>query len=294
MISVIIPVYNDPIGLRDTLESLVNQKTGHDYEILVVDNKSTDQTSEVIKEFEEEYSDLIKSLEENQIQSSYAARNRGLEDAKGDIICFLDSDMWVQQDYLDNVHSYFDLNEGVDYLGCQVEIIDRSEGKASAFYDKKTGFDVQSYFEKRSFVPTCCLSVRSEVFKEVGGFNQELVSGGDKEFGRRVSKSNFGMEYLGDITVYHPARDSWRSINRKYFRIGRGDCQLQKIEGERFIEDAGVLHLLKKVINSPKVPSKLIEGSESFNFKVRLIFVFLVKRFSYFSGYWYQKLLSEN
>lgn len=72
-ISVIIPVYNDAEGLRDTLESLVDQEFDGDYEILPVDNNSADNTGEVIEEFERNYPKLVRGLEENEIQSSYAA-----------------------------------------------------------------------------------------------------------------------------------------------------------------------------------------------------------------------------
>lgn len=293
MISVIIPVYNDPEGLKDTLDSLVDQELDREYELLPVDNNSTDQTAEVIKDFEQRYPDLVNGLEENNVQSSYAARNKGIENAEGDIICFLDADMWVDTDYLSKISSYFEENPEVDYVGCQVEIVKQSDSLASKF-DEVTGFQVKSYLDELGFVPTCCLSVRKEVFDEIGKFNQKLVSGGDKEFGRRVNSSNLGTEYLDSVRVYHPARTSVRDIASKYFRIGRGDRQLQanynQILGENDERDGfsgrGYLPefsiIQKKVENLRNKGVVLVPG---------FLFCYVVKQLSYYSGYLYEMIL---
>jgi len=224
-ISAIIPVYNDPEGLRDTLESLVEQDFEGTYEILPVDNNSSDSTGEVIEEFEEEYPDLVRGLEENEVQSSYAARNNGLEYAEGDIICFLDADMWVEEDYLSKVSEYFDENSGVDYIGCGVELVSESDSLASR-YNLLSGFPVERYVRDEGFAPTCCLCVREKVFGQVDRFDDRLVSGGDADFGRRVQGAGFTQEFAEDIALYHPTRDSFRSLLKKSFRVGKGHGQI--------------------------------------------------------------------
>ena len=107
-VSVVIPVYNDPSGLQDTLESLVAQNFPKDqYEIIVVDNGSTDKTLDVAKMHADKYPQLVKYVIEDNIQSSYAARNKGIIVAKGELISFIDADMTVREEWLIKIQSIF-------------------------------------------------------------------------------------------------------------------------------------------------------------------------------------------
>jgi len=299
MISFVVPVYNDPEGLRDTLESLVSQNTDIDYEILPVDNNSTDCTGEVIKEFEESYPELIRAFEEKKVQSSYAARNKGVENAKGDIICFLDADMWVKTDYLNKISSYFKENSEVDYIGCEVKIVNKSDSLIGRF-DELNGFPVKNYLEEENFAPTCCLTVRKNVFDEIGLFDNRLISGGDKEFGSRVANSNHQMAYSDNIRVFHPARDSLVSMKNKYFRIGRGNFQLLSLYEDRFkshkVEWRNLPYFwwenLTKGIFTPKESFDSTDGNEVDGVIEKLIIsiCLMVKEISYLAGYHYEKL----
>ena len=291
MISVVIPVYNDPEGLKETLGSLVNQNFSEGYEIIVVDNNSTDSTPEVIKKFENDYPDLIKGLEENNLQSSYAARNKGVINSDGDIICFIDADMWVNKNYLSNVKTYFQKNPEIGYIGCQVEIV-KNKNTIASKYDKNNGFPVKEYMKEKNFVPTCCLSVRKSIFENVGLFKQELVSGGDKEFGKRVNSSSINMKYVEDFTAFHPARETGKEIFSKYFRIGRGKAQ---IEYNDLMEDSG-----KKRLNSAeflkkgvfKIKRTLEDHYRSNNIKKTLSTYLMSynKKIAILLGYEYQKI----
>lgn len=90
-VSVIIPTYNSINTINETLQSVRNQ-TYRNYEIVVVDDGSTDDTVELLRTFD----DIILVTQTNQGVS--AARNRGVKEAKGDLIAFLDSDdLWHPQ-----------------------------------------------------------------------------------------------------------------------------------------------------------------------------------------------------
>lgn len=225
-LSVIIPVYNDPDGLRVTLRSLITQQRSPSFEILVVDNASTDTTPEVITEFESAYPNLVTGLVERGIQSSYAARNKGIERAKGDILVFIDADETVEETYIADLDERFS-ESAVDYLGCNVEMyIPDGKNTFWARYDVVMGLPIEHYLKTKQFVPTCALAVRNEVFEQVGAFDETLVSGGDKEFGNRVHNAGFQMEYASDIVIRHPARTTLRAHRAKATRIGRGRTQL--------------------------------------------------------------------
>ncbi|WP_336037517.1 glycosyltransferase [Halobacterium yunchengense] len=226
VLSVIIPVYNDPDGVRQTLSSLVAQRDNPKFEIIVVDNNSTDETPQVIEEFEREHPDIVYGYEETDVQSSYAARNTGIENASGEILAFIDADVTVADTWVADISEKFE-NSSVDYIGCNVEMY-VPDGKDTiwAQYDVTMGLPVQHYLNAKRFAPTCALAVRRNVVEQVGLFDETLVSGGDKEFGRRVHNHNFKMGYVPDIVVKHPARTSLDSLLKKASRIGQGQAQL--------------------------------------------------------------------
>jgi len=250
-VSVIVPVYNDPEGIRTTLGSLVSQKHD-DYEVVPVDNNSNDKTPAVLSEFECEYSSLVFPREEIAIQSSYAARNTGVEGATGEIFLFLDADMWVSETWIDDMVMTLESND-YDYLGCNVEVVTNDWPNFWERYEQSFSFPVETYLEHKYFAPTCALAVRREVFEEVGLFDERLESGGDKEFGQRVHRAGFEQGYAGDVTTYHPARDSWDALRSKALRIGRGRAQKHQ-----YYPDAGNYHHPLHPINClPPSPFRL-------------------------------------
>lgn len=233
LISVIAPVYNDTRGLKDTLESLVNQNfSPENFEIIVADNGSTDNTLDAAKGIIHKFSKLIRIVVEDKIQSSYAARNKGIKNAKGSILAFIDVDMSVDKDWLTRIAESLEEHQA-DYLACNVEIF--SKGKSIfGLYNKMTGFPVEDYVRNLHFAPTCCLVVRKTVFENAGLFDSRLISSGDMEFGNRVYKSGYKIYYEPNIVMKHPARSSFKQLLVKSFRIGRGVQQLSYYHPKRY------------------------------------------------------------
>jgi glycosyltransferase involved in cell wall biosynthesis len=232
-VSVIIPAYNEPEGLKITLDSLIQQSLSpNQYEIIVVDNGSKDHTFDVAADYADRYSGLVHALKEHDIQGSYAARNKGIAHARANILCFIDADMTVEQDYLRKVLAYFD-NEELDYLGCKVAVY-TEHNTLAAKYNQLNGFKVSNELSHNQYVPTCCLSVRKAVFDRVGLFDHRLESGGDFEFGQRVFRAGLGQQYADDILLLHPARWKYRSLVNKSKRVARGICQLSVYYPEKY------------------------------------------------------------
>src|SRR5919202_557639 len=104
-ISVIVPVYNGEADLPDLLGCLQAQTYPADLvEYLLVDNGSRDRTVTLLQTAVQEAASLgitLRYLQENEIQSSYAARNTGIRAAMGDILAFTDADCRPQPDWLD-------------------------------------------------------------------------------------------------------------------------------------------------------------------------------------------------
>lgn len=282
--SIIIPVYNAPEGVIDTLNALVVQ-TNNDHEVLIIDNESTDRTRDVICEYSNE-SDHVKLLEENEIQGSYAARNKGIQHADGDVLAFIDADETVDEDWLDAALEAMD-EQDVDYLGCNVELT-LPEDTFVGRYNARTGFPVEQYLEEEHYAPTCALLVKREVFEEVGRFDARLISGGDREFGERVHDAGYEQGYAADATVYHPARTEFTSLAKKNFRVGRGFCQKQRYYPEQYGEPG--------IPPRPSGPSGDEDSEESDSAFTRLAFAFLsiAMLASRGLGYYYEFLFGEN
>jgi glycosyltransferase involved in cell wall biosynthesis len=230
--SIVVPVYEDPEGIRLTLDSILNQSTDRAYRVVVVDNGSADRTPEIVRAYENDY-DHLTLVHEREIQSSYAARNTGIRNTDAELLAFVDADMTVPEDWLDSALAAFE-SADADYMGCHVELTLPDDPSLAARYDHHTGFPVEGYLEQQGFAPTCCLFVRRDVFADVGLFDHRLVSGGDKEFGNRVSKAGYDLHFAENVTMYHPTRNSLSELVSKDRRVGRGLCQLQRVHPDRY------------------------------------------------------------
>ncbi len=117
-LSIIVPVYNMAAGgkLEYCLESLLNQ-TIRDYEVIAVNDASTDNSLEILEAFHKRYPEklVVMSMEENCKQGG--AKNRGLAHCKGDYIGFVDSDDWVTADAYEKLLKRAE-ETGADVVGC--------------------------------------------------------------------------------------------------------------------------------------------------------------------------------
>lgn len=114
LVSIIVPAYNVADYLPDCLDSLVHQ-TYSNIEIIVVNDGSTDNTMSVAVRYEKEYPGIILIDQNNEGLSG--ARNTGIKQAKGDYICFVDSDDWVEKDMIEKAVSSLTQREDVVLWG---------------------------------------------------------------------------------------------------------------------------------------------------------------------------------
>ena len=171
--------------------------------------------------------------QENQRQSSYAARNRGISISKGEVFGFTDSDSWVHKDWISKaIHS---LNENQhDYVGCAVENVATAPYTVLDKFDLITGFRNGSFLEKFHFVPTVGLFLKKSVINQIGPFDERFISSGDYEFGKRVFNKGFSQGYSEDSIVYHPTRNSFKEFFKRNIRIGLGRAQLRTYYPKQF------------------------------------------------------------
>lgn len=219
-ISVIVPVYNGEQYIEKCLTSLINQSYPKDrYEIIVVNNNSEDRTVELAEPFN------VLVLDENK-RSSYAARNRGIEHAQGEIIAFIDVDCVATESWLGQASEAF-VTANIKFLSGKVEFMTENKLKTWGYYDVNSYLN-QEQSAKIGHAVTANFFVHKDLFTIVGLFNGELRSGGDGEWSRRALKVGYPVTYDERVIVYHPVRNSFVEIAGKSYRIGFGKGQMAR------------------------------------------------------------------
>lgn len=140
-ISVIVPVYNTEKYVERCLNSIISQATNN-FEIIVVNDGSTDNSEEIVKRYVEQYPDIIKLYSQSNGGLS-SARNYGISKATGEYLCFVDSDDYLAEDLFNNLESY--ITKGLDLIKYKCvkvnekkEVIEKVNGPV---FDCKTGQD---------------------------------------------------------------------------------------------------------------------------------------------------------
>lgn len=171
-VSIIIPYYNSENTIIRALESVIKQ-TYRDYEIILIDDGSTDNSHKIIDDF---FGDNggHKYLHLKQKNSGPSkARNEGVRISSGEYIAFLDSDDSWNYNKLELQMNFLGNNENIDILGCDYNIIIEN---AILKNSKDRNAFLRVYFYNRLFknffsIPT--VIIKKRVFEEAGGFNEK-------------------------------------------------------------------------------------------------------------------------
>jgi GT2 family glycosyltransferase len=218
-VSVIVPVYNDSEQLSTCLRALSDQTYPPDlYEVIVVDNGSEEDLRSIVARFpgfRYEYEDRV---------GSYAARNKGIEASKGEILAFTDSDCLPEAGWIEAGIEALEASPGVGAVGGRIQMFARDESRVTAFdlHDLVWGMPQRLYIERFGLAATGNLFARREVFERVGSFDPEFRSCGDCEWCFRMTASGVGLGYAPDARVLHPTRSSMASFVRRRRRITGG------------------------------------------------------------------------
>jgi glycosyltransferase involved in cell wall biosynthesis len=250
-VSIIVPVFNGGRTIDALLTSLLALDYSPDqYEILIVDNKSTDDTRQRIQRYP------VTLLEETEIQGSYAARNRGIEAAKGEILAFTDADCVVEPTWLKRLlvshkepcwggfagnrkayppanlierycaegwmvglsrlrRPFFQANSKGERVCSQVPILDYRSQILS------TNGLVNSY--------TANVAYRHLVFEEIGYFDDRMTSGGDVDLAWRLqTQTDWRISIVPDAIVYHQHRTNLADLTSMYRSYGGGYAVLAR------------------------------------------------------------------
>lgn len=201
MISVIIPLYNKEKQIAATLKSVIEQ-TFQDFEIIVVNDGSTDNSATEVLKVKDPHIRLIH--QENTGVS--AARNRGIQEARFDLIAFLDADDNWKPNYLENQYELSKKYPQCSVYACNYEFRN-ADGTITSTIIRRLPFQesegiLSNYFEVASCshppIWTSAVMVRKEAIQAIGGFPIGIKSGEDLLTWARLA-ANYQIAYSKEV-----------------------------------------------------------------------------------------------
>lgn len=215
-LTVIIPTYNRAHLICDSLDSLCQQNlAAADFEVLVVDNNSNDDTKQVVEAYIANHKDYYIRYIFEPRQGDYFARNRGAEEAQGKYLVFSDDDALFDTNYLSTILHLFEQYPDVGVVGTRIVI--KWEGGTPANWIKpyeyllgalsynSRGYVIQS---DGMYVNNGSLAAKRDLYISVGGINPAQVGDyiiGDAEGGfcRKIHQLGVPMAFTDDVTMWH-------------------------------------------------------------------------------------------
>ncbi len=251
MITATISTYNREKYLPQVLDSLKRQTLSkHLFEIVLVDNNSPGNTKEISEQFEKNNPDIKFRyyLETNQ-GLSYG-RNRGIKEAKGKYITFIDDDAFLADDYLEIIYNYFETHQNVVAIGSKIllhyeDVIPAWENK---YLNSLLGYfnlgDIERRFPKNDYPRGSNMSFKTNVFERVGNFNVNLgrvggnLAGSEEKdmFKRIYQNSELRVMYIPNAIVYHcvPIERTTTEFIKKQ-ALGTGKSERIRVKNEGFL-----------------------------------------------------------
>jgi glycosyltransferase involved in cell wall biosynthesis len=221
-LSVVVPAYNAQETMPALMESLSKQNSG-DFEVIVVDDCSKDDTVSMMKP----YSCQLIQLTEN--HGPAYCRNVGARKAQGEILVFTDSDCSATPGWLEAIEDHFSRKDTEalmgrvvlppsTWIGDSISALGFPAGGAIGF-DKIWKVDGRGFTNSLS---SCNCAVRKDVFWKAGGFDETfpLPGGEDSLLAYEIRKLGYRIKYCPDVVAYHEARDSLRDFLAWQFRRG--------------------------------------------------------------------------
>ncbi len=216
LVSIIMPAYNAQQYIKESIESVINQ-TYTNWELIIINDGSTDSTADTIKSFEDKRIILIE--QENRGVS--AARNRGLEIAKGEYITFLDADDMFPKYAIEERVYYFEYHPSVDVVHGKISI-----------RDEKLEYEIKSYqpFAFKSVLKNT-LHLDNKMFFNPGymirknrlnsiKFQEGMTHAEDILFLLRLSSTNITFGFIPKTMYYYRVTKTSAMSDMKGWRKG--------------------------------------------------------------------------
>jgi len=223
LISVIIPAYNSEKTLEQCLKSVLSQ-TEINFEVIVVDNNSTDKTKEIINHFCKIDKRVRYVFEPKKGRG--AARNAGIKLAKGKIIAMTDSDCIVPNNWLKEITKPIANNIEYITMGSQKDLINNFWTKNKQIIEEKNRRkNVKDGYI--NMIDTKNFAIKTSLLKKLL-FDDSLLFCEDVDLYIRIKLKKYKIRYLDSIFVYHYHQSSFLSFINREFNFGYWNTKIYK------------------------------------------------------------------
>ena len=222
-ISFILPIRNEELFIKKTIESIIRQNTNVEFEIIIADGRSTDYTKEIIEKLIFKNDNII--LIDNPKKIVSTGFNLGLNRSKGDVIIRLDGHSKIASDFLSNIVRLFDEIDA-ECIGGPTKHISSGITGISISIAQTQKFGVgnalfRQEIKKGEYVDTLAFGAyKRKVFKDIGGYDEELVRNQDDEFNLRLQQNGGKIWLDPKIKSYYYPRVSLLKLFKQYFQYG--------------------------------------------------------------------------
>jgi glycosyltransferase involved in cell wall biosynthesis len=213
LISVIIPHLNQNIELERCLESIHNQTFDNgSVEVIVIDNGSRTMPRKTCASFK------AVRLAKEVISGPGPARNKGVALSRGQILAFIDADCIADSRWLGAIAR--EVRNGGRYIiggDVRIAICNPQRPTALEAYESIFSYRQKEYIERHSFSGTGNLAMLRSIYDAIGPFSGPEIAE-DRDWGRRAKRKGFSIDYVPDMIVCHPARQSFAELSVKWDR----------------------------------------------------------------------------
>lgn len=226
-LSVIVPTYNLEDFIIETLDSITNQKTAYSFEIIVIDDGSSDKTVDLINSYSQTHSN-VKLLKNTRNKGVSGARNTGILEAKGEWIAFLDGDdIWLNNNIQQKLsaaekssNSEIISSGYIDWFyeeGLQTS--SRSHVELTPFLQKFIGEEVtidnlvSTFLKYPKLIHTGTIFFKQKLLQHTSLFNEHYKMGEDRDLWLRLAAISSKLIYLNDDLLLYRKRDD--SLTRR-------------------------------------------------------------------------------
>ncbi len=224
-VSVVIPAYNCAETVGACIESLLSQDyPGGSYEIIVIDNNSSDATASVVEDY------AVKLAFEKERQSPGAARNRGISLAQYGLIAFIDSDCLAEPGWLSNLIAPFG-DPGVGLVGGRIKSQVPASGLVETFLTRVKYTSADQYASSEPMgLPSGNVAYRRECLQKIGMFDGAMPWGEDIDLAWRAQVyGGYRAVFEENAVVYHKHRSTLAGLFNQFRKYGTVEMVLSTL-----------------------------------------------------------------
>ena len=213
--SVIIPLYNKAPYVKKAMDSVLSQ-TFKDYELIIVDDGSTDESYLIAKE-SFEGTKVNYSLIQQENAGVSTARNNGVAASKGDYICFLDADDWWAPTFLERMNSFINDYPDAGIYGTNYYYVKNGRQRICVTTAETGYINYCKVYAEKLQMPlwTGAVCIPRRVFEEFGGFRPQLKLGEDFDLWIKIALK-YKVAFLNEPLAYYfqDSDPSWRLVGK--------------------------------------------------------------------------------